>query len=180
MLPPFITKMAISNTVNELTRNFPLPSHPKICRKPTYELLYELHRKLMENAFSVPSTIGGGGHGLLGLTTTAKRYQQLTGHAFQAPPNVGPVPIINNQFMQTAEIAARRENHQAELNTYTTYLNTDQAFCNQLISTTDNIYIKSLQQNIIRYNNHTTRVVLSHLYWQYGKITPIMLQEADK
>eukprot|EP00957_Ditylum_brightwellii_P154094 11727469-Ditylum_brightwellii.AAC.2 len=69
---PFITKMAITNTVDELMRNLLHPSLPKINRKSTYKLFYELHRKLMENDVSVLSTIGGGGHGLLGLTITAQ------------------------------------------------------------------------------------------------------------
>eukprot|EP00957_Ditylum_brightwellii_P017533 1320746-Ditylum_brightwellii.AAC.1 len=44
---------------------------PRNIGQPTYENLYEMHKLLMENASTIPSTIGGGNHGHLGLVIEA-------------------------------------------------------------------------------------------------------------
>jgi hypothetical protein len=45
---------------------------------PTYESLQTLHTELKANAGSVPSTLGGGQNGHLGLLLSAVRYATLT------------------------------------------------------------------------------------------------------
>jgi hypothetical protein len=45
---------------------------------------------------SVPSEIGGGAHGLLGLVLPPATYTMLTNVVFQAPNNPGTIPVINN------------------------------------------------------------------------------------
>eukprot|EP00957_Ditylum_brightwellii_P137324 10469154-Ditylum_brightwellii.AAC.1 len=67
----------------------------------------------MENASTVPSTIGEGNHGHLGLVIEAPKYLQLTGVAFAAPPNPRPVPLACCPFMTPVEIENECQNHHA-------------------------------------------------------------------
>eukprot|EP00957_Ditylum_brightwellii_P141240 10761021-Ditylum_brightwellii.AAC.1 len=80
-------------SIDELTKVFPHLVLPRLVGQSTYKNLYEIHKLLMENASKIPSTIGGGNHGHLGLIIEAPKYLQLTGVAFTMPPNPGPVPL---------------------------------------------------------------------------------------
>jgi len=132
----------------------------------------------MENASAIPSTVGGGNHGHFGLVIEAPKYLQVTGVAFVAPPNPGPVPLARRPFMTPAEIENERQTHRAELVAFQTYHNCDKALQNQLITAVEERYIKGLHQGIVGYSNRTTYKFLAHLYAHYGIITPSMLQES--
>lgn len=58
--------------------NFPQRSVEKIHGEPNYATLHQLNKTLRANASSVPSTLGGGAHGLLGLLLPAADYFALT------------------------------------------------------------------------------------------------------
>eukprot|EP00957_Ditylum_brightwellii_P082019 6236891-Ditylum_brightwellii.AAC.1 len=52
---------------------------------PTRESIQTIHINLNANTASVPSDLGGGAHGHLGLTIGGAEYQTITGHAFARP-----------------------------------------------------------------------------------------------
>eukprot|EP00957_Ditylum_brightwellii_P126218 9622301-Ditylum_brightwellii.AAC.1 len=52
---------------------------------------------------SVPSDLGGGAHGHLGLTIGGAKYQMLTGHAFARPANPGITPPPRNPYVLPAQ-----------------------------------------------------------------------------
>ena len=56
---------------------------------PHFESLKILMDELKANASSVPTTLGGGNYGHLGLLLLAPRYAQLSGTPFVIPNNPG-------------------------------------------------------------------------------------------
>src|SRR5688500_7301577 len=58
--------------------------------KPTFETLKVLLDELKANASSVPTTLGGGMYGHLGLVISPTRYATLTATPFVRPANPGP------------------------------------------------------------------------------------------
>ena len=62
--------------------------------EPTYETIHTIHALLKANAASVSSELGGGAHGLLGLTLANTTYTPLAGVAFTRPANPGLTPTI--------------------------------------------------------------------------------------
>jgi len=54
------------------TTFFEFPQLTKIHGEPDYDTLHRLHNELKSNAGSVPSTLGGGAHGHLGLILDAQ------------------------------------------------------------------------------------------------------------
>eukprot|EP00957_Ditylum_brightwellii_P209624 15362521-Ditylum_brightwellii.AAC.1 len=104
----------------------------------------------MENASTIPSTIGGGNHGHLGLVIKVPKYLQVTGVTLGAPPNPGLVPLSHRPFMTRAEIENECQNHHVALVTFQTYNNCDKALRNQLVATIEERYIKALCQGIVR------------------------------
>eukprot|EP00957_Ditylum_brightwellii_P150241 11441381-Ditylum_brightwellii.AAC.1 len=82
-------------TAKTITASFPHPVILRLPGDPTYEHIYEVNKILSKNAGSVQSTLGGGRHGLLGLTIRPADYTQETGHAFIPPVN----PTLNPVFL---------------------------------------------------------------------------------
>eukprot|EP00957_Ditylum_brightwellii_P034801 2637397-Ditylum_brightwellii.AAC.1 len=120
--------------IDTITKSFPHPVLPSLVGQPTYETIYEVHKLIMENASVIPSTVGGGNHRHLALIIEAPKYLQVTGVAFAAPPNPGPVPLAHPPFMMLAKIKNKRQNYCAQLVMFQTYHNCDKALRNQLIT----------------------------------------------
>ena len=165
-------------TIEAVKENFPHPHIPAQPGMPTYEVISAVHRKLKANAASVSSTLGGGIHGLLGLTILPATYQTITGHAFVAPFNPGALPNIAPEATQ-AQIGEAVRQHKERLKIWKEYNITDQALKNQLLSTFDEVYLKGLRNRHVGYQNVTARDMIQHLYTNYGVITPADLDDND-
>eukprot|EP00957_Ditylum_brightwellii_P173327 13196742-Ditylum_brightwellii.AAC.1 len=72
-------------TVEELEWLFPQTLIPKIQGEPTYEKLYEIQKRLMENAAAIESAYRGGNHSHLGLIIPPVRHHQEAGQNFVIP-----------------------------------------------------------------------------------------------
>ena len=81
-------------TVETIREGFPYPSIGKQPGCPTYAIISEVHKKLKTNSASVHSNLGGGQHGVIGLTLQDRTYTTLTGVPFILPTNPGTVPTI--------------------------------------------------------------------------------------
>ena len=62
--------------------------------EPDYEAIKSVHDQLKANAASIPSELGRGKHGLLGLIMSDATYLLVTNSAFRFPPNPGLLPTI--------------------------------------------------------------------------------------
>eukprot|EP00957_Ditylum_brightwellii_P077497 5888759-Ditylum_brightwellii.AAC.1 len=72
---------------------------------PTWDSIKAIHLHLNGNAASVPSDLGGGQHGHLGLTIGGAEYQTLTGHPFAQPANPSVTPHPRNPYKLPAQQA---------------------------------------------------------------------------
>eukprot|EP00957_Ditylum_brightwellii_P087895 6693684-Ditylum_brightwellii.AAC.1 len=86
-------------TAEIITASFPHPVIPRLPGDPTYERIYEVKKILSKNAGCVQSTLGGGRHGLLGLTIRPADYTRETGHAFVPPINPPLNPVFPGGFL---------------------------------------------------------------------------------
>ena len=165
-------------SVESIKEGFPYPTIPKIPGRPTFETISEIHTKLKANASSVQSELGGGTHGLLGLTLQPGTYTVLTGHVFQPPVNPGPVANVppNQTGPQIANIL---RHHKDQLNLWRNYNATEQALKQQLISSIDDIYLKGVANRHTGFATVNLLRMLQHLYDTYGDITPTELEEND-
>ena len=62
--------------------------------EPDYDAIKSVHNNLKANAASIPSTLGGGKHGLLGLIMSNATYLLVSNTAFLHPTNPGLLPNI--------------------------------------------------------------------------------------
>ena len=75
------------NTVDYVNTNFEYTTLTKLGGQPDYPALKRIKDELKANAASVPSDLGGGDHGHLGLVLTAQEYLQVS----ETQPYVRPV-----------------------------------------------------------------------------------------
>ena len=66
--------MTSTFSVNYKDSYFEHPFLTAIRTEPTYETLHHLKNEVKANASSVPTTLGGGNHGYLGMILTPAEY----------------------------------------------------------------------------------------------------------
>ena len=165
-------------SVESIKESFPYPVIAKTPGRPTFETISEIHSKLKANASSIHSELGGGSHGLLGLTLQPGTYTVLTGHVFQPPANPGTVAQIPPNSTGP-QITSRVREHKEQLAIWRNYNATEQALKQQLISAIDSIYIKGISNRHTGYATVTLLRMIQHLYDTYGDITPFELEDND-
>ena len=168
-------------TVEAIKEGFPHLSIPRHPGEPTYEAIHAVHNLLKANAASMPSDLGGGDHGLLGLVLSATVYSQVAGalNPFTRPANPGSTPTI--PALSTGEQTRRLErDHKENLRVYREVNRTDQALKQQLLRAFDDMYFKALKNTHVGYSNSTTMQLIQHLYNSYGQITQMDLSDNER
>ena len=69
--------MTSTSSVNHKDSYFEHLVLTKIRGEPTYETLHHLKNELKGNASSVPTTLGGGNHGYLGMILMSAEYHRI-------------------------------------------------------------------------------------------------------
>ena len=149
-----------------------------IVGNPTYNSIAEVNLKLNSNAASFQSNLGCRTLSLLHLTVSPAVYNTLSYIAFIVPVNPGFEPIIpaNSTSAQITELRYAFDTASALFNNYD---RTDKALRKILLSTVDEIFIRSLQHKYVGYGLTTTHAILDHLYVTYSNISSADLQEND-
>lgn len=150
----------------------------KIHGQPVYENLKLLETEIKANASSVPSTIGGGQYGHLGLILSPTRYATLVNTVpWVTPVNPGPfVPPANGT---AAQIEAAKDVWRENKNDFAVCQATEKAIVAQIVDAVDKDYIRTLLNRTTGQYSSDIRGVLRHLFTTYGKITPQQVQEFD-
>ena len=94
--------------------------------EPDYEAIKSIHNKLKAHAASIPSTLGGGNHGLFGPIMSDATYRLVSASTFVHPLNPGLLPIIPTDATSAISYELVRQ-HKAALNMVHDMQNTDQA-----------------------------------------------------
>ena len=96
--------MTLNSSVNYKDSYFDHPFLTSIRGEPTYETLHHLKNELKTNEIPVPTTLGGGNHGYLGMFLTPAEFCRVSSNdPFTRPPNPGVfVPNLNSTATQIA------------------------------------------------------------------------------
>ena len=157
---------------------FEKPVLTKIRGEPTYESLKLLKKEIKRNAQSVPSDLGGGANGHLGLVIPPAEYALISDVPYIAPPHPGNLEYPNNatQF----QIVTARRDHDIALHNYRTTVQMKQALISQLVAAIDSTYLKELrnaQTDTITMEIHE---VLTFLFENYADIDTATLQRMEE
>ena len=163
-----------------MTTNVPSPESfadsfpetiPQIQGVPTYEALAEVKAILKNNAASVPTPLGGGAHGYLGLVLPNLAYYHISQHPFVRPPYPGPEatwPL----GATGPQIAAAERVFVQHTRAWRECTNVEQALKKQLIACVDAIYLRAQRNRHTGFANVEVNTILQFLFDTYGKINP--------
>ena len=162
-------------SVKDITNTFPTPI-TKITGEPNYESLKNLKDQLKANAASIPTTLGGGNHGYLGLILSPATYATIAANQFIEPIYPGQHPNVpaGTNAANTSTIVCR---HTEDLCQWREFKNVNTALKNQLLSALDDIYVHALKDRHVGYMNQSICTILAHLLNNYGNITPLEFED---
>ena len=145
--------------------------------EPTYDSIKRLHNQVKANAASVPSTLGGGTFGHLGLVLTPQQYAMISNAPFNRPNHPGPCVIPQNSTQ--AQIQAIKDTHTEQLRIFNEVLGVEAALRQQINAAVEDLYLKAIR------NRQTNAIILpvsdifhEHLYPTYGEVDTYKLEEA--
>ena len=164
-------------SVEDFTNTFPTQVTP-IVGEPTYATLKTLKDQLKANAASVPTTLGGGNHGYLGLNLSPATYATISPTAFIEPAYPGQHPAITGGT-SAANTSAIIRRHTEDTRQWRKFKNVSTALKNQLLSAVEDIYVRALRDRHVGYMNQSIRNLLTHLFENYGNITQLELEDND-
>ena len=104
--------MMANPNIDHTSSNFEYPKLTKIQGNPTYEPLQRIKNKLKANSASVPSDLGRGAHGHLGLMLTVPESENVSRIGYIQPLHSGALVI---ETSTTNYEATRRTDEYKEL-----------------------------------------------------------------
>lgn len=162
--------------VDDIVAKFPNKVLEAVIGEPTYETINRLVQILYGNAATLPTKLGGGRHGHIGLIMKATLYATLSNTAWVDPPNPGPTATIPNGA-SAAEREQLRAEHEAKVREYENEANMDTALKTLLLEAVPECYVKELRNRYTAFLGVKTRDLIDHLMDRYGKITPAELRD---
>jgi len=138
---------------------------------PVFETLQVLTTELKANASSVPTTLGGGNYGHLGLVVSDQKYASLANSSPWVTP-VNPGPYTPPATGTGPQIEADKDGWRGAHEVFALCQATEKALVAQVVESIDSTYLRALLDRTTGQYAANLRDVLSHLYDTYGTITP--------
>ena len=138
--------------------------------EPYFETLITLKNQIKANAQSVPSTLGGGAHGLLGLVLTPIEYALVSNTPFAAEPHPGPLHFppgttaIQSKMIQNV--------HEIRLKNYSMCMGIEKALIQQLVKAVEEEWIHPLRNQMTNAIQGSIPDILHYLFTSYGDVSP--------
>lgn len=118
---------------------------------------------------SIPSELGGGAHGHLGLVLKPDKYQEVTGHDFQTHLNPGALPAFPENLAQP-QIAQINAAYKDKLRLWLDKKALIKDLKSQLTGAIDKNNLVAIQDQCTGYNNATMQEILTCLCKNYGDV----------
>ena len=132
-------------------------------------------RSLYGNSESLPTMLGGGAHGHVGMIMKDTLHATIAPTAW-AHPRMLTAFVVSNKEMG-AHCKQLKGYKYKEHCTFDNATNIDEAFKNQIIEAVDDTYILDLKGKYTAFMDVTTSYLLSNLMDRYGNITLEDLEE---
>ena len=162
---------------NNISDAFPHPIIRPFTDKPTYFNLLRLREKLVENAATVPSPLGGGQHEHSGLILSDATYHRDTGFNFVRPVFPGVVPAVT-AATTVANARIVRDQHESDLWVFTTCTAVENAIRNLIVSVIPAVFLEPMKLPITGLATIVVRDIFGELLTSHGKITSSQLESA--
>eukprot|EP00980_Cylindrotheca_fusiformis_P028371 scaffold22595_cov102-Cylindrotheca_fusiformis.AAC.8 len=160
------------------TSDFHFPHEPLtvINGKPDATSLRKLMKELCANASTVPSDLGGGAHGHLGVVLDQAYYLATFGHDF-VPPTRPILPVHTGRgFIAPETLRDERRRYDEALLAFKTYNDVKAELRKQVLTAVAPTYYQILEHDVLGYAGINVLDVLEHLHTTYGTLTAVELE----
>jgi hypothetical protein len=167
-----------ADTRNELRKELVT----KIHGQPTDQDVTMLEKELNAIAANIPSTLGRGNHGHVGIIIEAAKYLTMAGQAFVTPVNPRIYPNIAGNA--AAGVKAREEaQHEELLAQFEIFNGVEQGLKDIILEAVEHDYLLEIEDETLRFLNQTPRIMIDHLKARGGSLdfadTKTVLTERD-
>ena len=146
---------------------------------PTAASIKLLRQELHENAMAVPSLLGGGQHGHLGILVPDAAYIALTTVAFVPPAQPTQNPV-HEDGATGPRIVENTRLHAVAVREFNRYRETTNALRKCILAAVPPIYTDALRHDLYGHANTTPLDLLTHLDDTYGTVLPVHLNQNIK
>ena len=149
---------------------FQLPMLTPVPVKLVYKTIVQLQNEVHANGKSVPSSLGRGAQGHLGLVTSAATYTYITLNAvFNRPAKPGPPVQVPNatQFQKVEEVCL----HKVNIGQFNLFNLVELTIIHQINTALDSECLADLIYNETGLLTGTIPEILTSLFEKYGDIT---------
>ena len=135
--------------------------------QPSPQDIRLLTKQVYACARSVPTALGGGANGHLGMVMSVANYAVLVpGNAFNMPAP----PAQPTYAGDAAQVATTKQAFETQVAEYNNAHSLENQIKNMLQAAVPNIYLASLKDELHGLAMVSTREILAHLYTNYGTI----------
>jgi len=164
-----MSQLTATTSVNFKELYFLHPTLTKIHGKPTYQSLTQLHQELKANAGSVPSNLGGGNFGYLGILLSDAQYTLVSDIPFVTPLHPGAfVPAANLSGPQTA---AAKQAYEDTVRLHREYITLERTLIQQTVEAIDKEYLQATMNRQTGQYASSIKSLMKFLFTTYGNIT---------
>jgi len=156
----------------------------KIHGQPTSHDLTNLEKEIISILANIPTTLGGGNHGHVGVIMDPTEYNTMTGGtAFVNPANPGIYPAGLAVNAAAGTRARAEAEHKELINQFETFEGVRLGTKDLILEAVDNEYLSEIEHDTLGYLNVTPRQMIGHLLLRGGALdfadTRELLAERD-
>ena len=156
----------------------------KINGQPTSHDLTNLEKEIISILANIPTTLGGGNHGHVGVIMDPTEYSTMTGGtAFVNPVNPGIYPAGLAVNAAAGTRARAEAEHKELINQFETFEGVRLGTKDLILEAVDNEFLSEIEHDTLGYLNVTPRQMIGHLLSRGGALdfadTRDLLAERD-
>ena len=156
---------------------FAFPNVTPIDGEPDADNLIKLKNQVKANASSVPSNLGGGAHGHLGLVTSTTTYALLSNTPFVQPAHSGPLVIPQGTTGPMATVL--REQHVEDVRIFRETTGVEKALKQQIVKAVEQQWLLPITNRHSQSLTGTIAQILEFLFDTYGYVSTSMLENKE-
>ena len=146
--------------------------------EPDFASILKLKNEVKANAQSLPSTLGGGNHGYLGLVTTPVEYALVSNTPFTKEPYPGPLTFPTGTT--TIQSKMLEDAYKKRVALYNACVGVEKAILQQIVKAVEEDWLAPLRNNTTNAIQGTIPDIIGYLFTTHGDISPDSLIQREQ
>ena len=146
--------------------------------EPDFESILKMKNEIKSNAQSVPSTLGGGNHGLLGLVLNPVEYTLVSNVPFVSEPYPGALTFLAGTTALQSKI--QEDAYKKRLALYHACVGVGKSLLQQVVKAVEEDWLAPLRNATTNAIQGTVPDIIAYLFTTHGDISPESLIKREQ